>query len=65
MLFVDTNILLYAISNHPSEAEKNQKARKSLETEIISMFLLCRICSACPSHGNHRNDRKSNDEAGR
>ena len=30
MLFVDTNILLYAISNHPSEAEKNQKARAIL-----------------------------------
>lgn len=30
MVFVDTNILLYAISNHPSEAEKNQKARAIL-----------------------------------
>jgi predicted nucleic acid-binding protein len=30
MLFVDTNILLYAISNHQSEAEKNQKARAIL-----------------------------------
>ena len=30
MLFVDTNILLYAISNHPSEAEKNQQARAIL-----------------------------------
>ena len=30
MVFVDTNILLYAISNHQSEAEKNQKARAIL-----------------------------------
>ena len=30
MVFVDTNILLYAISTHPSEAEKNQKARAIL-----------------------------------
>lgn len=30
MVFVDTNILLYAISTHPIEAEKNQKARAIL-----------------------------------
>ena len=37
MPFVDTNILLYAISAQPEEAEKNQKAKAILRDPDLTM----------------------------
>jgi predicted nucleic acid-binding protein len=34
--FVDTNILLYAASNHPSEREKSRRARQLLLSEDVA-----------------------------
>jgi predicted nucleic acid-binding protein len=35
--FVDTNVLLYAASNHPSEREKSQRAQQLLLSEDIAL----------------------------
>jgi predicted nucleic acid-binding protein len=48
--FVDTNILLYAISTDPAEAAKTQIAQQLLLTERCSIGHLSpsmRFCSVC------------------
>jgi predicted nucleic acid-binding protein len=35
--FVDTNVLLYAVSNHPAERQKSQIAQRLLVTEDLAL----------------------------
>ena len=60
MRFVDTNILLYAVSSHPDEVEKSRRAQEllnevdlALSVQVLQEFYVQATRPTLPGHLSH------------